>query len=246
MILVFGGSGMLGKEVVVELERSGIDYVAPSHMKCDITNPEDLRDVRNAYKPETIINCAGAIHSDNLVNSLAPWYISRIFPCRVLHISTDCVFQANGRGNYLITDAPRPDTPYGLSKLLGEQSSPMVTNIRTSFIGFDHGLLHWLMTREPNAIIQGYTRARWSGSTVYAVANTLVKTLELDTRNIEHMATTVSCSKHFLLQQLIARLRPDLVLAKSEVPEINRDLRPTIPMRPVELVLDELVQHAPS
>lgn len=130
-----------------------------------------------AIQPEIVINCIGLIKqlpmaSDPLsavtINSLLPHRISmlcRTAHARLIHISTDCVFDGK-KGNYAETDAVNPDDLYGRSKLLGEVAYPThCITIRTSMIGHElkgkRGLIEWFLAQENK--IQGFSRVIYSG-----------------------------------------------------------------------------------
>lgn len=130
-----------------------------------------------AIQPEIVINCIGLIKqlpmaSDPLsaitINSLLPHRISmlcRTAHARLIHISTDCVFDGK-KGNYSETDAANPNDLYGMSKLLGEVAyTPHCITLRTSMIGHElkgkRGLIEWFLAQEKKA--QGYSKVVYSG-----------------------------------------------------------------------------------
>lgn len=65
-VLVLGGSGGLGKEVVKCLEEAGIRYAAPSHGELDLQtlSAESLKNRLGTFVPDVIINCAAATTVD--------------------------------------------------------------------------------------------------------------------------------------------------------------------------------------
>lgn len=124
---------------------------------------------------DALINCAGIInrYADKnpsqtfFINSALPHLLSSIYKEKLIHVSSDCVF--NG-----ISDAPynenSPHTPtdiYGLSKSLGEPSMHSLV-LRTSVIGPEIenfvSLLEWLK-RQKGKTINGYTNHYWNGIT---------------------------------------------------------------------------------
>ncbi len=118
-IWVFGGSGMLGSEVVRVAENRGTfngdehahthDVYAPSSQDCCFYTPQKLPDFYVEAKmrkgvapfvPDVVINCAGLLPGRDgaslaMVNTVAPHTIQD-FMCRagvrLVHMSTDCVF----------------------------------------------------------------------------------------------------------------------------------------------------------
>lgn len=130
-----------------------------------------------AVHPEVIINCIGIIKQlpqaeEPLVaiaiNALLPHQIAAVadpLGCRVIHISTDCVFSGK-KGNYREGDPSDAEDLYGRTKFLGELTSAPGLTLRTSIIGHElkggrHGLVEWFLAQTGR--IRGFTRAIYSG-----------------------------------------------------------------------------------
>jgi dTDP-4-dehydrorhamnose reductase len=130
-VVLLGAMGQLGRLV----ERSapqGVKVSAFSSAVCDLSNPASLRRILDKAKPELVINCAAytavdkaeseperayAVNRDGvatLVASTSPL-------TRIVHVSTDFVFDGSAHTPYA-TDAPvNPLGVYGASKLAGEE-----------------------------------------------------------------------------------------------------------------------------
>ena len=101
-----------------------------------------------SIQPDIVINCIGLIKQNRMandpltaitINSLLPHRISlicRTAKARMIHISTDCVFDGV-KGNYKEDSPSDADDLYGRSKFLGEVSYPHCVTLRTSIIGHD-------------------------------------------------------------------------------------------------------------
>lgn len=137
-----------------------------------------------SVQPSIIINCIGIIKQlpiakDPLtaitVNAQLPHRISlvaRSANARLIHISTDCVF--NGvKGNYIETDASNAEDLYGRTKFLGEVTYPHCVTLRTSIIGHElkteFSLIDWFMSQKNE--INGFTKAIYSGFPTYEMVN---------------------------------------------------------------------------
>jgi dTDP-4-dehydrorhamnose reductase len=129
-----------------------------------------------SIQPDIVINCIGIIKqlpiaSDPLtaitVNAQLPHRISlvsRTASARMIHISTDCVFDGK-KGMYTEDDIPTADDLYGRTKLLGEVSYPHCVTLRTSIIGHElrgkHGLIEWFLGQTGK--VSGYKNSIYSG-----------------------------------------------------------------------------------
>lgn len=66
-VLVLGGTGGLGKEVVKQLTQNNIEFVAPTRKELDMRqlSVENINKVLGTFIPDIIINCAAATTTDN-------------------------------------------------------------------------------------------------------------------------------------------------------------------------------------
>lgn len=132
MIWLVGNRGMLGSEVEALLCRSRREFVA-TDLECDITNPDALAAFASERPVDWIINCSAYTAVDKAedepdrafainatgVHNLAT--VARDIGARLIHISTDYVFDGTKEGPYTEQDAPNPIGVYGTSKLAGEE-----------------------------------------------------------------------------------------------------------------------------
>ncbi|MEK7537360.1 MAG: dTDP-4-dehydrorhamnose reductase [Patescibacteria group bacterium] len=147
-VLVIGARGMLGQAVMrtwSDLEPVGLDLP-----DLDITNPPQIARTLDLYQPTVVINCAAYTAVDdcesneltaNRVNGTAVGYLAKactLRNVRLIHVSTDYVFDGNNANGYR-EDAPlAPINAYGRSKAKGEHE--IVSNahqyylVRTSWL----------------------------------------------------------------------------------------------------------------
>lgn len=142
-ILLFGGSGLLGRE----LRALRSDIVAPTHQDVDIRSLEAVCRCVEEHAPDVVIHAAAvtdnryverapdaAIHT-NIIGTAHVALACLRQLARLVYISTDYVYEG-GRGNYRETDELLPFNDYAWSKLGGESAVMLVDNhliIRTSF-----------------------------------------------------------------------------------------------------------------
>ena len=149
-ILLLGGSGILGSEILRYLNAESFEYVAPTSSDLDIRDKEQLFKFISELKPSWIINCAAWTNVDGAessfkeareINSIAVGNLGTaagLFGCKVIHISTDYVFDGESSKPYDESSPVKPINKYGESKLQGENSlllaAPDSYVIRTSWL----------------------------------------------------------------------------------------------------------------
>jgi dTDP-4-dehydrorhamnose reductase len=123
---------MLGSEVVAALSATA-DVVAADLGDFDVTDAGAVRDALRASAPDAVINCAAWTDVDGAethraqafaVNASGAGNVARAAAetgARLLHVSTDYVFDGSKDGPYEEGDDPRPLNAYGESKLAGER-----------------------------------------------------------------------------------------------------------------------------
>ena len=131
--LIFGGTGMLGRALAAEARTRGWAALALSREQADVTDRERLMYWADAFRPELVVNCAAFTKVDACeteperafeVNGRAVGQVvaaAESVNARLVHVSTDYVFDGEGREPYK-EDAPTaPLSVYGQSKLEGER-----------------------------------------------------------------------------------------------------------------------------
>jgi len=149
-VLLTGGRGQLGQALQACLPAS-IELLAPDRSALDITEPARLERWLNEQRPDLVINCAAYTQVDHAesdpqaaeaTNHTAVRMLAELaaqMGVRVLHISTDYVFDGRANRPYSVTANCAPQTVYGATKLRGEQAlldalSGRATVVRTSWL----------------------------------------------------------------------------------------------------------------
>lgn len=160
MIVVLGGSGMLGSMMTKVLDLDFQSFSRPQFdAEYDFVIPEFN---------DRIINCIGVIkpYCDDVerairVNSIFPFSL----PAGSIQIATDCVFSGR-KGKYVETDEHDAGDVYGKTKSLGEAEH--LNNLRCSIIGPEQknhlSLLDWFLSQEVDEV-NGFTNHLWNGIT---------------------------------------------------------------------------------
>jgi dTDP-4-dehydrorhamnose reductase len=130
--LVFGGTGMLGQAVVAEARSRGWAALGLSHAQADVTDRERLLGWADAFRPEIVVNCAAHTKVDACetemerafeINGAAVANVAAAAEragARLVHVSTDYVFDGAGHEPYGEEAPTAPLSVYGRSKLAGE------------------------------------------------------------------------------------------------------------------------------
>ena len=134
MVWLIGCKGMLGTEIARQLKNRNIDYIG-TDIDVDITKLEVLEDFANKnLKIDWIINCSAYTAVDkaeddkdfaNLLNNIGPKNISSVakkINAKMIHISTDYVFDGTGNIPYTEDMDVKPIGVYGQTKADGEKS----------------------------------------------------------------------------------------------------------------------------
>lgn len=138
-ILVTGCNGQLGREInrvyadSSEYEIFNTDVFRPEVAELDITSVDKVLEMVRQVKPYAIVNCAAhtgvdACETDRenayRINAIGPRNLSIAATevgAKLVHISTDYVFEGNAQKPYIEFDTPNPQGMYGATKLAGEQ-----------------------------------------------------------------------------------------------------------------------------
>lgn len=131
-ILLTGARGQLGRAILARL--SGRWEVHPfSRQALDIARAPAVAAVVGSLRPDWIVNCAAWTDVDGAeadpagahdINDAALGGLAdaaSAAACRLLHFSSDYVFDGRSGRPYVESDAPAPLNVYGASKLAGER-----------------------------------------------------------------------------------------------------------------------------
>jgi len=133
VILVTGSAGQLGSEIrAASVNYQGYEFVFTDIDALDITSEEAVKAAVDEINPDWIINCVAYNFVDKAetdkdtafkVNSLAPGLLAeaaRGSEAKLIHVSTDYVFDGIASVPYNENSPTNPQTVYGRSKLEGE------------------------------------------------------------------------------------------------------------------------------
>jgi dTDP-4-dehydrorhamnose reductase len=132
--VVTGAGGQLGTDVVDVLRVYRADVLAYDHAGLDVTDPEAVDGMLLGAAPDVVINCAAYTDVDaaetnegaaRRLNTVAPGLLARWCAghrARLIHVSTDYVFNGEADSPYDEDTPTDPKTAYGRTKASGERA----------------------------------------------------------------------------------------------------------------------------
>ncbi len=242
---VLGHKGMLGHVVARRLAEAGHRVLVSDRRFTGSPRDPLVEEVRDSGA-DWIVNAIGLIKQKSteaadlrLINTQLPLHLAkRLRPGqRLIHASTDCVFDGL-RGGYSTFEEYNAPDDYGWTKALGESvASPgRAWVIRVSIIGPDrgggHGLMGWFLRQA--GPVNGFTNHRWNGITTLAWAELAVRIIDAPERfpaPLFQAGSTEPVSKHELLRAIGKTWSHPIMIHPLAAPDtIDRTLVPDIDM----------------
>jgi len=133
-LLVTGAAGMLGQDVVRAARERGMEVTGLARDELDVADAGAVTVAVGAARPDAVVNCAAWTDVDGAesdpdgaraVNALGAGNVGRAAAAagaRLVHLSTDYVFDGEKRTPYLESDSTGPRSAYGATKLAGEEA----------------------------------------------------------------------------------------------------------------------------
>lgn len=206
-ILILGGDGMLGHQLLKHLQprhdvkvtlRQDLYVYAPFDMfsrenvydAIDIRSLERLIEVMADFRPEAVINAVGIVKQradakESIpsleINALLPHRLAVLCKssgARLIHLSTDCIFSGK-KGSYLESDPSDAEDLYGKTKYLGEVHEANSLTLRTSIIGRELSRHTSLLDwfLAQTGTVKGFTKAIYTGFTTLEMSRIIEKML---------------------------------------------------------------------
>ncbi|MBS4040326.1 MAG: dTDP-4-dehydrorhamnose reductase [Flavobacteriales bacterium] len=156
VVLVTGANGQLGQALQsIASKFLDIKFVFCDSTTLDITNKENIDLIFEKYAPDFCINAAAYTAVDKAESEPEKAYLINVegvknlaevcknSHTKLLHISTDFVFDGTKNTPYAEEDFPNPTGVYGITKLKGEQVIQEILEehfiIRTSWVYSEYG-----------------------------------------------------------------------------------------------------------
>ena len=214
-IVVTGAGGLVGRHLAARLA-AGHEVLALARRDLDITDREAVSRVFGAERPELVVNCAvlGVDECERderaarALNVDGPRRLAEAAAdagARILHFSTNYVFDGRERGRepYTQEDEPRPVNVYGRTKLEGERAvrdaAPRSFVVRTSWV-YGRGKESFLSSAHARLTAHRAVRAivdTWANTTyVEDLASRVEEILARGAHGTYHVVNEGVCSYH--------------------------------------------------
>ena len=203
-VLITGANGQLGNELRERkmISNNPFHFIYTDADTLDITDGEQVRRFVDDHNIAYMVNCAAYTNVEKAesdqetalrINALGPENLARVaheFDIRLIHISTDYVFDGTSDTPYTEKDATNPQSVYGKTKLKGEEAvlkaDPSAVIIRTSWLYSEFGnnfvktMLRLLSERDRITVVSDQ-----HGSPTYAadLAEMIMVILEADEKD---------------------------------------------------------------
>lgn len=219
-ILVLGGSGMAGHLISLYFKEKGYDvttFTTKPFPYCEnlLGNALDFEKLANLIHLghyTIIINCIGLLNQfaeknpqdAKKINAELPHFIVEVIknmPCKLIHMSTDCVFAGN-TGPYYENSIKDGISVYDKTKAEGEIIDSKNLTFRNSIVGPDIkesgiGLFNWFMRQQGE--VCGFTEAIWSGVTTLTLAKAIEAAISQNLCGLYHLVNNEPISKYDLI-----------------------------------------------
>lgn len=252
-VLITGAGGQLSSDLDEALARRA-EVTALAHSELDITDDEALAAVM-ARRFDVVLNCAAFHNVDacereeerafavnaRAVKRLAERCADRV---RLVHVSTNYVFDGGRDEPYDEDDVPLPGSVYAISKLAGEHAALAYCDralvVRTAGLYGRHGSA----SKGGNFVVRMLARAREHGALQVVddqlltptytgdLAQTIVAALERDATGIVHLTNEGACSWYEFTRAIV-----ELGGVDAEVSPSRTVWEPGSPRRPRNGVL---------
>ena len=251
-VLVTGAGGMLGSAVAATAVAAGHDVGARERSRLDITDAAAVQEAIGAEPWDAVVNCAAWTDVDGAeeheaqataVNGEGAGNLARACAAagtRLVHVSTDYVFDGTKAGPYVESDPAAPRSAYGRGKLAGEEAVAAAGGdhaiVRTSWLygagggNFVDTILRLAGERDSISVVDDQLgRPTWTGD----LAPALVACATAPATGIFHAAGQGSCTWFEL-----ARAALELAGSPCRVEPTSTESFPRPAPRPANSVLD--------
>lgn len=251
-VMVTGTNGQLGQELVHQLRSLSVELYSYTKAELDITNQGVVNEVVKKIRPNVIINAAAytkvdlAESNEELAFAVNAWgqrnlsVAAESLDTKICYISTDYVFDGNGKEPYKEYDNTCPLGVYGKSKHAGEELTKSLSSkyfiVRTAWVYGEHGnnFVHTMLRLAQERDKLGVVNDQF-GSPTYTVdlAEFIIELIQTEKYGIYHATNSGSCSWYEFAKAIFEEARINIELNPLSTKEF-----PTQAKRPAFSVLE--------
>ncbi len=248
-ILITGANGQLGTELSKLLPEALLTDVAD----LDITDEAAVKAYVEAHNIDTIINCAAYTAVDKAeddealaqkINVLGPENLAKS-GCKIIHVSTDYVFDGKGHKPYTPEDVADPVSVYGRTKRAGElavlENAKEAVIIRTAWLYSPYGNNFVKTMRRLggekeslNVVADQIGTPTYAGDLAKAIV-TILPQVAPENKGVYHFTNEGVCSWYDFARKIM-----ELSGLNCKVNPIPSSAYPTKATRPFYSVLDKM------
>lgn len=253
-VWVIGANGQLGSAINELLDRREVEVLNTDLEEVDVTEAESVLNFGEMNRPDVIINCAGLTSVTECENNVEKAYkvnavgarnvsiVARRIGAKLIHLSTDDVFDGKSQTPYGEFDSPVPCSVYGKSKLAGEQFVKDFAEryfiIRSNWIygkgnNFIKKLLELAGQKE---VINVSKESFGSPTSAKELARFIVYLMESSEYGVYHATCEGTCSRYEFAEEVIK-----LVGLSVKLEAVHNEEDELAEQRPAYTVLDNLM-----
>ncbi len=257
-IIITGGKGLVASNILPvlstrhELIISDVDTLpegtngyppagVTAIVEWDITDKKSGEKIIREFRPDAVINLAAATDVDGCednveraerINSEAPGVLADIcekYHIKLLHLSTDYVFDGVKDTPYNEEDRPNPRSVYGMTKLAGEmhvlENNPSALVVRAQWVygkGGENFITKILKSAKDKGVVQVVDDQRGSPTFAKDLADPLTALITNDKSGIYHIANSGACTWFEFAREVFSQLGMDVQVEPITSTQLGR------------------------
>ncbi len=232
-IWITGASGKLGS-VLKKALKGNVDYrIVTTDIDVDISDYDAVKAAMDIYKPNIVINCAGIdkeaskkdevlAYKVNAIGARNLAIVTRSHNAKIIHISTDDVFEYHTEGKYNEFDLAIPKGIYGKSKIAGEsfirELNPKHLIIRSSWVygkGNEDYFSYVVNQAKKNEPFEASRDVLGTPTNSETLAKFILSILDENEYGIYHASDEGFCSRYEFAYYILSEMGYDTSLVKG-------------------------------
>jgi dTDP-4-dehydrorhamnose reductase len=240
-LLVTGAAGMLGRDVLLAAGNAGHDVIGYGRAELDVSDPASVGRKLDLERPDVVVNCAawtdvdGAEESEEqafAVNGRGAGNVAAAaaeIEARILHVSTDYVFDGSKGAPYVESDQVAPRSAYGRTKLAGEEAVAAANKrhfiVRSAGLfglggrNFVETMLQLAETRNEVLVVRDQST---SPTYTWHLAYGIVRLIDGMEYGIHHMAAGGHCSWYEFAREIFEQAEVECKVLSSTTEMLGR------------------------